>query len=133
MVRVETAAGKVSGKAETIRRIWTAAEKAAIVTESFEPNAIVVEVARRHGLNRRLLSSWRREARETQGLASSETQAAFTPIAVRAPALQASSLGSDTAPIEVTIGSARIKIRDGADAGLVAALVKAVMETAERV
>jgi len=44
------------------RRQWTAAEKAALVAESFQPGINVSELARRHGVNRGLLQSWRRAA-----------------------------------------------------------------------
>ena len=44
------------------RRTWSAHEKARIVAESFEPGANVSEVARRHGVNRGQLFTWRRQA-----------------------------------------------------------------------
>ena len=46
------------------RRHWTADEKARIVAESSEPGVNISDVARRHGLNRGLLSVWRRHARD---------------------------------------------------------------------
>ena len=49
---------------EARRRRWTAEEKAQILTESFEPGASVADVARRHGVNRGLLWTWRHEARK---------------------------------------------------------------------
>ncbi len=42
------------------RRIWSADQKRQIVAESFEPNASVAVVARRHGVNANLLFTWRR-------------------------------------------------------------------------
>ncbi|WP_081649629.1 IS66-like element accessory protein TnpA [Fodinicurvata sediminis] len=50
----------------TGRRRWTEEAKARIVAESFEPDARVAEVARRHGLRPQHLSSWRRQARAGQ-------------------------------------------------------------------
>ena len=44
------------------RRRWTSEEKAQIVTESLLPGASVSAVARRHNVNRGLLTTWRREA-----------------------------------------------------------------------
>jgi transposase len=44
------------------RRRWTTAEKAAIVTESLQPGTNVSALARRHGVNRGLLQTWRRTA-----------------------------------------------------------------------
>ena len=45
------------------RRARSAREKAAIVAETFAPGANVPEIARRHGLNRGLLFTWRRQGR----------------------------------------------------------------------
>lgn len=45
------------------RRTWSAAEKAAIVAESYDGNGTVCGVARRHGLTPQQLFTWRRLAR----------------------------------------------------------------------
>lgn len=45
------------------RRIWVAADKAAIVAESFAGLESVCAVARRHGLSSSQLFTWRREMR----------------------------------------------------------------------
>jgi transposase len=52
----------ITGEAQ--RRRWTGEEKAQILAESFQPGASVSEVARRYGVNRGLLWSWRHEARK---------------------------------------------------------------------
>jgi transposase len=44
------------------RRRWTIEEKATIVAESTRPGVNVAEVARRFGINRGLLQTWRRKA-----------------------------------------------------------------------
>jgi len=44
------------------RRRWTIEEKAAIVAESTRPGVNIAEVARRFGVNRGLLQTWRRKA-----------------------------------------------------------------------
>jgi transposase len=44
------------------RRRWTVEEKAAIVAESTRAGVNVAEVARRFGVNRGLLQTWRRKA-----------------------------------------------------------------------
>jgi transposase len=60
------------------RRRWTAEEKAALVGESLEPDVNVSALARRHGVNRGLLQTWRRTAlREMANHA-----AAFVPLRV---------------------------------------------------
>jgi transposase len=43
------------------RRRWGLEEKAAIVAEAMVPDAKVSEIARRHGVSRSLLYTWRRE------------------------------------------------------------------------
>src|SRR3954467_4433805 len=48
------------------RRARSAREKAAIVAKTFAPGANVPEIARRHGLNRGLLFSWRRQVRRAR-------------------------------------------------------------------
>ena len=45
------------------RRRWSDAIKARIVEESFAPDAVVSEVARRHDLSPQHLSAWRKAAR----------------------------------------------------------------------
>jgi transposase len=45
------------------RRDWSDEEKARILAESADPEVNISEVARRNGVNRGLLSTWRRKAR----------------------------------------------------------------------
>jgi len=47
------------------RRTWSAAEKAAIVAESYDTSETVCGVARRHGLTPQQLFTWRRLARRS--------------------------------------------------------------------
>jgi transposase len=54
--RIELITGSVR------RRRWSAEEKAAIVAETLQPRVNVSELARRWGVNRGLLQTWRREA-----------------------------------------------------------------------
>ena len=61
-------AGEVLSGPERRRR-WSSEEKASIVGEAAQPGASVAEVARRHGITRSLLYSWRREAVGRGGIA----------------------------------------------------------------
>ena len=54
--RIELITGSVR------RRRWSAEEKAAIIAESLQAQVNVSELARRWGVNRGLLQTWRREA-----------------------------------------------------------------------
>jgi transposase len=53
--------GKVLGVER--RRRWNKEEKARIVEETLMPDAVVCEIARRHGVAQSLLFTWRRQAR----------------------------------------------------------------------
>ena len=59
--RVELITGSVR------RRRWTAEEKAAIIAESLQSKVNISELARRWGVNRGLLQTWRREAMRGAG------------------------------------------------------------------
>lgn len=63
---------------ERRRRRWTAEEKAALVAESFRPGINVSALARRHGVNRGLLQTWRRAATSP----SAECAMTFVPLCV---------------------------------------------------
>ena len=56
------------------RRRWSAEERARIVAEASAPEARVADIARRHGVSRNLIYTWRREA--SQGLSSDSLGAA---------------------------------------------------------
>lgn len=73
--RIEVITGAVR------RRRWTAEEKASLVAESCRPGINVSELARRSGVNRGLLQTWRRRA--TQSVENAA--AAFIPIRVEEP------------------------------------------------
>ena len=72
---------------EARRRRWTAKEKARILAESFQPGARVSDVALRHGVNRGLLWSWRRQVRKHEA----EAERAFVPIRIAGDIIAAQS------------------------------------------
>ena len=57
------------------RRRWSDGEKARIVAEAAAPGTRVADIARRHGVSRGLIYTWRREA--SQGLSSDGLAAAL--------------------------------------------------------
>jgi transposase len=61
------------------RHRWPEAERSRIVAESLEPDAKVSEAARRNGVNRGVLSTWRKEASKLMGEAG---MPAFAPVIV---------------------------------------------------
>ena len=70
----------------TSRRTWSLSEKSAILAEMAVPGAIVMAVARRHGIAQSLLYRWRQDA-ATAALASAtpaKPPQAFVPVVIEA-------------------------------------------------
>jgi len=113
------------------RRRWTAQEKARIVGESFETDANISEVARRHGVARGLLTAWRRQfataargeqpsfvpigidAEESNVGAVSEPDHAL-PVQTRLPE-KVSPLGKLSGVIEIEVSGARVRVEPGVE------------------
>ena len=102
------------------RRRWSAAEKAAIVAESQVPGAQTSEIALRYGLHRNQLYDWRREfGRVAAGNVIAEADAQgldFIPVVADA--------GSGSAAIEIEIGSAIVRVREGVDPALLGKVLR---------
>ena len=121
------------------RRVRSAREKAAIVAETFAPGANVPESARRHGLNRGLLFSWRRQVRRARPgpvaeAASEEAQdPVFVPVEIEGP------VGSPAGPIiadppsptllvpapmiEIVMPAVMVRVPTGVDAATLATVM----------
>ena len=117
------------------RRVWTDEEKAQILAESFRPGAKVSDVARRHGMNRGLLWTWRHQARK-RGLGGEQTfvpvrieeESAAPPAATVGPSAVSVSAaavvtdgmkaGSPAGSIEIEIGGARVRVSGTVDTAL---------------
>jgi len=121
------------------RRHWSMDDKARIVTEALEPNAIVSEVARRYGLRPQQVFAWRREARK-QAASVQQESAAFVPAVVTAvppePALptrparpRKRKAARDAGVIELEIDGIAMRVGRGADAKTVAAVIRALKAT----
>ncbi len=122
----------ITGEAQ--RRRWTEEEKAEILAESFQPGARVSEVARRHGVNRGLLWTWRHQARKRAAAAGQAfvpiriiDEAAALPTSVTAERHEDAALSAAPQPagsgaglaagiIEIEIGGARVRVRGAVDA-----------------
>lgn len=116
------------------RRDWGDEEKALIVAESYLPDISVCAVARRHGLSPSQLFCWRRLARERDQVGSGVAPL-FMPAIVEAPqdavrkttrSPRPTKAASFPAAIEVDIGGARMRIASGANAQMIAAVVRAL-------
>jgi transposase len=106
------------------RRDWTEDEKAEIVAASAAPGSKVAQVARRYGVSRGLLWTWRRKAMDAL---AAETAPDFVPLRIESePAENAVLIPEPAAPqpasrqqtagsIEVAIGRARIRVEGDVD------------------
>jgi transposase len=113
------------------RRAWTAAQKAQIVTESYESGETVSAVARRHGLTPQQLFGWRRTALRWADKGAGASGSAFAPVIVDAalrcldgPIAPARPGGSPV--IEIVIGAATVRVPSGIDAMTLQAVLRAV-------
>jgi len=109
--------GGYAGRIEVLggptgRRQRSDAEKARIAAESLAPDAVVADIARRHGATRWQIYDWRRRFRISPLAAPEEITAspAFVPLTVDDGPRTASSADI----VEVTIGDILIRVgRDG--------------------
>jgi transposase len=116
---------------------WRDAEKSRIVAESFKQGANISEVARRNGVNRGVLSTWRKEASR---LMADAGVPAFAPAVVVEEGHTTSSpahLANEaferrdrsvetTGMIEIDFAGARIRVPVGADLNTLATVFAAV-------
>ena len=89
------------------RRSFTAAEKAAIVAESYAGEDSVCGVARRHGLTPRQLFTWRRLARAPPS--RSAERPLFVPVIVSPDAAAAPNEGRRRARAHEGVGAGRVR------------------------
>jgi transposase len=118
------------------RRSWSAAEKAAIVAESYAEGETVCGVARRHGLTPQQLFTWRRLAR--RAFAAAPSPALFVPAVIDtlsppAPAAEARpatrrrlSRRAAASGIELEIDGVVIRIGPDASPAAITAVIRAL-------
>jgi transposase len=105
------------------RRTWSAHEKARIVAESFEPGANVSEVARRHGVNRGQLFTWRRQAMRSGSADDGANAPTFVPVSMATS--EEPGVGQSSS-IEIEMGSIRIQLRGGVNGAALRTVLLAV-------
>ena len=115
---------------ERRRRSWSDEEKDRILAESARPGVNISEVARRNGVNRGLLTVWRRQAglsKRGKGAKKAEVGLPmFVPITVGTEvAANACTRRDDKPRIEVEFAGGRIVIDRDIDPRLAAAVVTA--------
>ena len=123
------------------RRRWMAEEKARIVAESFEADANISEVARRHGVARGLLTAWRRQfaaagrgkvpsfvpvqidaEESSRGAFSEPDRAAAAQTRLLEKALPAKPRGI----IEIEVSGARIRVEPGVELATLSTVLSAL-------
>jgi transposase len=116
------------------RRSWSAADKLAIVAESYDPGASVCNVARRHGLTPQQLFTWRREARKRL---EAESRPAFVPAVImpepakepepvkRTPSRRSPARRRGAA-IAIDVDGVKVTIENGASPATIAAVIGAL-------
>jgi transposase len=120
------------------RRRWTAEEKSRIVAESLEADANISDVARRHGVARGLLTTWRRQLSSGgQEAAQSFATVKIDPLAAISNDAPRHSSEPDAVAralptvrsrgrIEIDIAGARIRVESGVDQATLATVLAAV-------
>ena len=118
------------------RRSFSDEFKVRVVEETLTPDAVVSQIARRHGLTPQQVFTWRRQAREASQH-SADDAAMFVPALVEtsAPAVPAKPAGKPRrksrgdnagAMIEIEIGGMVIRVGRGADVEILAAVIAAL-------
>jgi transposase len=120
------------------RRRWTSEEKARIVAESLEADTNISDVARRHGVARGLLTTWRRQLSSGgQEPAQSFATVKVDPVAAVSNDAPRRSTEPDAVAmalpavrsrgrIEIDIAGARIRVESGVDQATLAMVLAAV-------
>ena len=106
------------------RRRWSAAEKAAIVAESFAPGAVSSAIALRHGLHRNQLYAWRREFRSTV------VADGGVPVPEFVPVIAQERVSASSAAVEIEIGGIVLRASPGVDFGFLGEIVRVLKATA---
>lgn len=108
------------------RRRWSPDDKARIVEETLAPGATVSDVARRHDIRPQQLFGWRRGMR----VEGPEPPVSFVPALVEAPAKAERArprlASRGRGEIELEIDGVVVRVRRGAEAKTVSAVIKAL-------
>ncbi|AZO19438.1 MAG: IS66 family insertion sequence hypothetical protein [Mesorhizobium sp.] len=118
------------------RRHWSVDDKARIIAETLEPNAVISEVARRYGLRPQQVFAWRREARKPATSVQQDSPAfvpavlaAAEPVASRSPKQRKRQATRGAGMIELEIDGISMRVGRGADTKTVAAVIRALKAT----
>lgn len=103
-----------------LRRTFTREVKARLVAESFNSDESVCAFARRHGLTPSQMFAWRKAVRRESG---TDTDGSNPSVATTI-----SEKRERHAPIEITIGSAVVRVQHGVDPATLKAVLQALRD-----
>ena len=114
------------------RRDWPTEKKLEIVAESMVEGVVVSDVARRHGISPQQLFGWRAKVRSAISASTPvpSVAPAFAPVLVddspsrRTPTSEPAQRPQEAPAIEITLGSAVVRVRGAVDARTLAAVLK---------
>jgi transposase len=109
------------------RRRWSGAAKGRVVAESYEPGAVVSEVARRHDISPQHLFAWRKAARAGRLVLPAAESPMFVPVvtATCEPGA-AGAVTHDAGSIAIEIAGAVVRANPGVDIGWLRDVLRAV-------
>ena len=109
------------------RRRWSDEAKGQVVAESYEPGAVVSEVARRHDMSPQHLFGWRKAARAGRLVLPAAEPPMFVPVATATGAPGAAGAVTHcTGSIAIEIAGAVVRAEPGVDLGWLRAVLRAV-------
>jgi transposase len=109
------------------RRRWSDEAKGHVVAESYEPGAVVSEVARRHDISPQHLFEWRKAARAGRLVLPAAAPSMFVPVVTAAADPDGANLvGKQTGLIVIEIAGAVVRVEAGIDLGWLRDVLRAV-------
>ena len=109
------------------RRRWSDEVKGQVVAESYEPGAVVSEVARRHDISPQHLFGWRKAARAGRLVLPASAPPMFVPVVTATGDLGAAgSVTRCAGSIVIEIAGAAVRAAPGVDLGWLRDVLRAV-------
>jgi transposase len=98
-----------------------------IVAEAIGPRAVIAAVARRHDLTPQHLFTWIRAAKDGRFALPAAHAPALVPVVSVEPVLARKGAFCERAAcIEIAIGSVKVRVRNGAEARIIEAVLRVV-------
>ena len=108
------------------RRRWSAEEKGRIVADSYAPDAVASEVARRHEITAQHLFAWRKAARQGRLVLPADALPTFVPVVTALSGTDAAAKPSGSGSIAIEIAGAVVRAEPGVDLGWLRDVLRAV-------